>query len=199
MKSTNLIFRRTHLFLGMLLIPWVFIYAFSSFILNHGPQFRQFRPGPDAWTKLWEKDYKTDLPTAQEELRTLAGTILKENGIGGSSYGVRRNGQGAIINAPRFIHPLRITYQASEGKLIAEYRNYSWMEMFLNLHFRAGYGQFGTLQNIWGFLVDLVCLSFLVWVITGLYLWWKIPQTRKWGWVAISAGLLAFVGLVAGL
>jgi hypothetical protein len=199
MKSTNLIFRRTHLFLGMLLIPWMFIYAFSSFMLNHGPYFRQFRPGPDAWTRVWEKDYRVELPAAQEELRTVAGTILNENGLGGSNYGVRRNGQRAIINVPRFLHPMRVTYQGAEGKLLAEQRDYSWMEMFLNLHFRAGYGQPGTLQNLWGFLVDLVCVSFLVWVVTGLYLWWKIPQTRKWGWLAISAGCVSFVAVLLKL
>jgi hypothetical protein len=44
-----------------------------------------------------------------------------------------------------------------------------------------------------------VCVSFLVWTVTGLYLWWKIRQTRAWGWVAISAGILSFIGLLSAL
>ena len=199
MKSLNLIFRRTHLYLGMVLIPWMFVYAFSTLMLNHGPFFRQLRPGPDGWIQLWEKDYEVDLPPTQEELRTWAGTILEEHDFTGGPFGVRRNQQQVLINAPRFIKPIRITYRMAEKKLIATQRETSWVETFLRLHFRAGYGKVGPMQKIWGFIVDLVCVSFLVWVVTGLYLWWKIPQTRRWGWVAIITSILSFLGILLSL
>ena len=73
------------------------------------------------------------------------------------------------------------------------------METFLRLHFRTGHGQVGPIQKVWAFIVDLVCISFLVWVFTGLYLWWKLPQVRAWGWVAIVAGLVSFVGILVSL
>jgi hypothetical protein len=196
MRNLNLVFRRTHLFLGMLLIPWMFIYAASTFMLNHGPAFRSLRPGPDAWIQFWEKDYTAGLPATQPELREWAGEILKANDLWGGPYGVNRNQQRAIINAPRFLKPLRITYRFDDHKLIAEQREPSWVEAFHRLHFRAGYGQVGPMQKVWGFVVDLVCVSFLVWVVTGLYLWWKLPQTRRWGWVAIGAGMVSFFGVL---
>jgi hypothetical protein len=199
MKNTNLIFRRTHLYLGMLLIPWMFVYAFSTFMLNHGTYFRQFRPGPDGWIQLWEKNYQTELPATQPELREWAANVLKEHDLYGGPFGVQGNTQRVLINAPRFIKPLRITYRPGDEWLIAEQRETSWVETFLRLHFRAGYGQVGLLQKVWGFIVDLVCISFLVWIVTGLYLWWKIPQTRAWGWLAIGAGVLSFVGVMISL
>jgi len=199
MKNVNLIFRRTHLYLGLLLIPWMFIYAFSTFMLNHGPFFRQYRPGPDAWIKLWEEDCQTELPPTQPELRAWAGGVLKDHQMYGGPFGVQRNPQRAIINAPRFLKPIRITYRFAERKLIAEQRETSWVESFQRLHFRAGYGQVGAMQKIWAFVVDLVCASFLVWMATGLYLWWKIPQVRVWGWAAMAAGLLSFVGVLVSL
>jgi len=199
MKSVNLIFRRTHLYLGMLLIPWMFIYAFSTFLLNHGPYFRQFRPGPDGWIPMWEMDYQEKLPPTQPELREWAAEILKEHDLYGGPFGVQRNPQRALINVPRFVNAMRITYSFSDQKLTAEQREPSWVETFQRLHFRAGYGQVGPLQKIWGFIVDLVCVSFLVWIGTGLYLWWKIPQVRNWGWVAIGAGLLTFFGVLISL
>jgi len=198
-KNVNLILRRTHLYLGMMLIPWMFIYAFSTFLINHGPYFRQFRPGPDGWIHLWEKEYQTVLPTTQPELRTWAEGVLKEHDLYGGPFGVQRNVQQVVINGPRFIKPVRIRYRLADNQLIAEERETSWVETFLRLHFRAGYGQVGPWQKVWGFVVDVVCVSFLVWVATGLYLWWKIPQVRRWGWVAIIAGVISFVGVMLAL
>ena len=48
MNNTNLIFRRVHLYLGMLLIPWVLIYALSTFTFNHRDWFRGQFNQPDS-------------------------------------------------------------------------------------------------------------------------------------------------------
>jgi hypothetical protein len=65
----------------------------------------------------------------------------------------------------------------------------------LRLHERTGYGQGGFLQYLWGFLVDAFCVATLVWILTGLYLWWKLAGTRRWGFVTLvgGAGTLALL------
>ena len=199
MKNINLLFRRTHLYLGMFLVPWIFVYAFSTFMLNHGPTFRAMRPGPDAWTHLWEKEYTKELPESQGELREWAEAVLAEQGYQPARFGANRNSQRVLMTVQRFVRPVRITYRFNENKLIAERRDGSFVEALLRLHFRAGYGQGSALQWIWGLIVDIVCVSFLIWIITGLYLWWKIPRTRNWGWVALGAGAVTFVGLLVVL
>ena len=199
MKNVNLIFRRTHLYLGMLLIPWVFIYAFSTFIFNHRPTFKSFRGKPSDWVQQWEKDYQVDLPEGQEKLKILAGKILKENGIEEKRYGVRRSGQRLEINMQKFLIPERLVYQGKTGKLTGEKRRVFWAEVFTRLHIRHGWGKHGLLNGLWSFTVDLVCLAFLTWMFTGLYLWWKIPSTRRWGFVALGSGFLSFVLLLMTL
>lgn len=194
--SVNLLFRRTHLYLGMFLLPWVFIYAFSTLLLNHGPAFRQMRPGPEAWSPLWQKAFSRELPESQQQLRGWAGDLLEQEGISRAAYGVQRQADQVVINVPRFLRPVRVTYHLADQTLTAEKRQGSWIEALLRLHFRHGYGQGDVKQWIWGFVVDLVCVSFLVWIFTGLYLWWKIPHTRTWGWVAIAGGLVYFFGLI---
>ncbi len=199
MKNLNLIFRRTHLYLGMVLVPWMFVYAFSAFMLNHGPVFRQLGLGPDAWTLLWEEEYGMKLPSSQKDLRIWARKILEEHDLASGMVGVQRNSERALINAPRFIKPVRVTYLLAEKKLVAEQRGNSWMETFLRLHFRHGYGQGLLMQKVWGVVVDLLCISFFIWVATGLYLWWRIPGTRGWGWTLIGAGIFSFIGLLLSL
>ena len=67
------------------------------------------------------------------------------------------------------------------------------------MHFRTGYGRAGFLSNIWAIAVDLFSLTLLVWVGTGLYLWWKLSSTRRWGWAAIGAGAASFLILLLTL
>jgi len=196
MKSMNLIFRRTHLYLGMFLVPWIFVYAFSTFMLNHGPTFRAMRPPPDAWTQLWEKELQAELPGSQEELRAWAKKLIIAEGLPTAMWGVNRNQERVLITIQRFVQPIRITYRFSDQKLFAEQRKGSLFEAMLRLHFRHGYGQGDPLQWTWGFIIDMVCAAFLIWIITGLYLWWKISHTRNWGWVTIGAGSITFLGLL---
>jgi hypothetical protein len=80
--------------------------------------------------------------------------------------------------------------------LRAEVRKFSWGDMLGRLHVRVGYGQTGVLRTVWAFAVDLFCATTLVWIGTGLYLWWKLPGMRGWGIVTIGAGLAAIVGLL---
>ena len=196
MKNLNLVFRRTHLYLGMLLIPWVFIYAFSTFIFNHGSYFRTFRGEPSDWVKKWEKEYEVDLPQGQQNLRKLGNEILQEHGISNMRYGVRRTGQRLDINVQKFLTPERLVYLGEERKLVAETREFFWAEMFLRLHIRHGWAPQGFLQGLWSLAIDVVCFSILIWMITGIYLWWKIPSTRKWGFLALGSGFLSFLGLL---
>ena len=56
----NLIFRRTHLCLGMFLVPWLFVYTLSTFMVSHGSVFRRMRHPPDAWIPVWEKEYSAE-------------------------------------------------------------------------------------------------------------------------------------------
>ena len=199
MKSVNLIFRRIHLYLGMFLVPWLFVYAFSTFILNHGSVFRKMRPAPDAWNPLWETEYVGELPQGQADLRKWAEELLEEEGISAARFGVNRNAERALITSQRFLKPVRVTYRFADNRLIAEQREGSWVEALLRMHFRTGYGQGDPQQFIWGLFVDVVCVALIVWVGTGLYLWWKIPRTRRWGVVALVGGFVYFAALVAAL
>ncbi|HAV61016.1 MAG TPA: hypothetical protein DCY13_01455 [Verrucomicrobiales bacterium] len=198
MKNWNLIFRRTHLYLGLLLIPWMLVYAVSTLMLNHRGITNALRPADPQWVKVWEKDYRFDMPADDVPLRETAGRILEENGLKGA-YGVNRHGQTLNINLFKFWRPVRLQYQIQQGRLTAEEKKFSFAELMVRMHFRAGYGQPGFLNDLWAVAVDLYCITSLVWVATGLYLWWKISSVRRAGWLTIAAGALTFVILLLTL
>ena len=198
MPNWNLFLRRIHLYLGMLLLPWMLMYAASTVVFNHRG-LSSHGPGVDRqWQRLWEKEYRVEVPTAAEALRETARRVLADQGIKGA-YFVQRQGQRLNINVPSFRQPLRLSYDLDAGRLRAEQRKNSWTEVLLRLHTRTGYGQPGLLNNVWALFVDLYCVTALVWIATGLYLWWKLPSTRGWGWLAIAGGLASIAILLGTL
>lgn len=197
MKSMNLIFRRTHLYLGMLLIPWLLVYGLSTAVFNHQDYFRSFRPPDPQFVPLWEKDYALPEPLRDDNLREVAGRVLADNNLRGA-FGANLQGRRLNINVQNFLEPKRLVYDLDQKKLRAEKKKFSWMEVLIRLHFRAGYNGTGLLANVWPFIVDVFCVTMLIWIITGLYLWWKVRVSRTWGWITIGAGV-ASIGVLLAL
>ena len=198
MKSTNLILRRTHLYLGMLLIPWLLVFGLSTLIFNHPDTFKPLRPADPQFVPLWEKDYTLSEPLRDGNLRDVAQSILDAHALRGA-FGVEQKGRKLNIFVQNFMAPKRLTFDLDQHKLRAEEKKFAWVEVLQRLHFRAGYNGTGPWANVWPLIVDVFCLSMLMWILTGLYLWWKIRVSRAWGWVTIGAGMGTIVVLLAML
>ena len=91
MKNWNLLFRRTHLYLGMSLLPWVTMYGVSTFFLNHSEYFQLRRQAESPFLLLWEKDYAIEVPSGNDGLREVARRILADHNVVGG-FGVQRQG-----------------------------------------------------------------------------------------------------------
>lgn len=198
MKSTNLILRRTHLYLGMLLIPWLLVYGLSTLMFNHGDTFRKFQPADPQFTPLWEKDYTLKTPLTHDNLREVALQLLSDHNLKGAFF-ARQQGQQLNINVQNFLHPTRLTYHLPTHRLKAEKKKFAWVEALQRLHFRAGYNGTGLLGNAWPFIVDVFCITMLLWILTGLYLWWKIRVSRLPGWLTLGGGAATIVALLLTL
>ena len=195
MQNWNLLVRRTHLYLGMLLVPWVVIYALSTVTLNHAETFRPYRNEARLWEKVWEKDYAVDVPNGPKEQGALAAKILATEGID-ARFVANRQGRQFNINLPKFRQPRRLIYDLGEKKLRMERRVPSVVETLVRLHERTGYGRGGFLDNLWAFAVDVFCVTTFAWIATGLYLWWKLEQTRRWGFLALGGGIATIIILL---
>lgn len=198
MKSTNLILRRTHLYLGMLLIPWLMIYGLSTLMFNHGEYFRPLRPADPQFVSLWEKDYTLPHPITDTNLREVVAQLLADNGLQGA-FGAQQKGNVLNITLQNFLQPTKLNYNLVTKKLQAEKKKFAWVEVLQRLHFRAGYNGSSLLANVWSVIVDVFCVTMLIWILTGLYLWWKIRDSRRLGWLTIAGGMLTIALLLATL
>jgi hypothetical protein len=187
--------RRLHLYLGLALLPWFFMYGVSSIPFAHTPFFerRDAARRLPLWTLRAEKTVDMAVPEDPGGLRPLGAALLREAGVTGTSFGTYRQSPTQVnVYAYSFWQSTQLKYYVDQKKLTVEDRRFRWDQFLTGVHGRGGFEQDSLLDRSWSIVVDLVSLSMLIWIASGLYMWWELPGQRRWGWLAIAAGTGSF-------
>jgi len=188
--------RRLHLYLGLALLPWFFMYAISSVPFAHNQFFEQrdAAKGLPLWTLRSEHTVDLPVPEDPAALRRFGAALLERAGIEGTSFGAYRQGPGQVnVYAYSFWSSTQLKYVVEQKKLTVEDRRFRWDHFLTGMHARGGFEQDGVLQTSWSIVVDVVCAGMIVWIASGLYMWWALRGHRKWGGLAILGGVASFV------
>jgi hypothetical protein len=188
--------RRTHLYLGLALLPWLFMYGISSIPFAHNQFFEQrdARKGLPLWTLRAEYRFDVPVPDEAKALRSLGAVLLARAGIENTSFGVYRQSPAQLnVYSYSFWKSTQLKYFVDEKRVTVEDRRFRWEHFLTGMHARGGFEQEGLLQNSWSVIVDVVCLAIVLWVASGVYMWWGLPGSRRWGLLAIVAGCVSFV------
>ena len=179
--------RRLHLYLGALLLLWFFVYAISSAPFAHPRWFEPSSNSEPLWVTRFDRPYELAVPGGAD-LKAIGAQIVRDAGLNGS-FGVYQPNQKQInLYFPNFLKPVRVTYFIDQKRLHTEDRRFRWPQFLQSVHARGGYERDSLLDDAWAVLVDLNCIGLLVWIASGLYMWWKTPGVRGWGWLALAAG-----------
>jgi hypothetical protein len=188
--------RRTHLYLGLALLPWLFMYGISSIPFAHNQFFEQrdARKGLPLWTLRAEYRFDVPVPDEAKALRSLGAVLLARAGIENTSFGVYRQSPTQLnVYSYSFWKSTQLKYFVDEKRVTVEDRRFRWEHFLTGMHARGGFEQEGLLQNSWSVIVDVVCLAIVLWIASGVYMWWGLPGSRRWGLLAIVAGCVSFV------
>jgi hypothetical protein len=170
------------------------MYGVSSIPFSHASAVQRYfddEAVPD-WTVRLEIPYEIEIP-AGNDLRFTGERMLKDAGIEPGAFGAYREGGGRVgVYRYDFWRASRVTYFPDQKRLKAEDRRFRWDHFLTGMHARGGFNQAGVLNDAWAVIVDLVCFSMLIWIVSGLVMWWQVPGHRMWGLVAIAAGVAAF-------
>ena len=188
--------RRTHLYLGLFLVPWILMYGASSFIISHRSWFQSNEP--PRWDLLFEREYRHAIDD-QKPLRAVAAEILRDLNMEGAFWTQRPTPDELRIDRFGFWGSTRLTYLVKEHKLKAEHQRMAWDQALPRMHFRGGFAQSRFWDTFWAVTVDLACLGILLWIASGLIMWWRLAPVRVWGAVALGGGLLSFLLLIWSL
>jgi hypothetical protein len=193
MTSFDKVNRRTHLYLGLFLMPWLLMYGVSSFIIIHQSWF-----GADKQREretLYEKEYHRPIRT-DGDLRAAAQEILRDCNLEGAFWVDKPKPDTLHIDRFSFWDSTSLTYSIKDQKLKVERQRMKLPQGVIRMHFRGGYRQPTFWDQFWGLLVDIACIGIIVWVASGLVMWWRLPRLRSWGAIAVGGGMLSFLLLV---
>ena len=188
--------RRTHLYLGLALLPWFLMYGISSIPFAHSQFFEQCdaAKGLPLWTLRATHTVDVPVPDGPQELRALGTTLLRQADVPATSFGVYRQSPTQVnVYAYSFRRSTQLKYFIDQKRMTVEDRRFRWDHFLTGMHARGGFEQEALLDRSWSVIVDLVCMAIVLWVASGLYMWWGLPGSRTWGWVTIVAGAMVFV------
>jgi hypothetical protein len=188
--------RRVHLYLGLALLPWLFMYGISSVPFAHNGWFEQRdrATGRPLFTLRLERPFDAPVPGDPGGLRQLGQTMLEAAGIHGMSFGAYRQSPTQInVYAYSFWTAIELKYFTDRQVLRADDRRFRWDHFLTGMHARGGFEQESALADSWGVVVDLVQLGILLWIGSGLLMWWELRGHRLWGALAMAGGLATFV------
>jgi len=189
--------RRVHLYLGLALLPWFLMYGVSSVPFAHNQFFerRDAAKGLPLWTLRSTHDVDAAIPDQPEALRAFGATLLRHAGMSAeTTFGAYRQSPTQVnVYVYSFWTSTQVKYYADEKRLTVEDRRFRWDHFLTGMHARGGFEQESLVVRSWSVVVDLVCLAIVVWIASGLYMWWGLPGSRRWGWLAITGGAISFL------
>ena len=110
--------RRVHLYMGMFLLPWFFVYGVSSLPFSHAPYFQAlYNDGVPQWSLRFDRRYDLDvLPDAP--LRHVGARIMKDAGLEGAFGASRPDERQISLYVYTFWTATRVTYFIDQRRLL---------------------------------------------------------------------------------
>lgn len=178
--------RRVHLYTAMTLLTFVVMYFVTGYVLIH----RDLIP-----------ERQSDKETVRLRLSTthivspddLSDHLQEKLGIRGKPAPPRQLKDGRVrIDYFRPGDYSRVTVSAAGDSVVHLRERYDLRRTLIGMHRMHNYGG-SILYLLWVLLYDLASMSLILFGLTGIYMWYKLTQNRKLGWVllAISYGYTA--------
>jgi len=185
--------RRTHMYLALFLTPWILMYALSTIGMNHAGLLVKLHGDVEPpFVRERELSYLKVLPeggTPQETARVILRDLNME---GVHRARMSADGRELIIDRANLISPRRITFRPAESTILIERQLFRGSTLLERIHRRRGYRSDYPLDDAWAASVDLVIIAILIWAASGLWMWWELKATRRWGIVCVGFGVVIF-------
>jgi hypothetical protein len=181
------------MYLGLFLVPWMFMYAASTLVMNHREFVRSFySTETPAMVRERELDFSRTFPSDAPR-EQVAQAILSDLGLDGAHRVSGGNGKPLVIDRQHAFLPRRITWDQGTRRIVIEKQEFRSATFLERMHRRRGYQHPYALEDTWAFSVDLAVVAMVFWSLSGLWLWWELRPTRFWGAVCGGLGLAVFV------
>jgi hypothetical protein len=196
--------RKLHNYLGLYLLLFLCLFSISGLVLNHSN-----------WSaaRFWEARQEA---TTQRGIRApvaggdvaMAADLMRQLGIVGEIGETRRHADGARFEfqvvKPGRVFRVEARLDSARAR-VTEIRLNAWgvvdaLHKFTGVRMgRPEQTRDWVLTRIWSLAMDALALGLVVLVGSGVYLWYRRPETRRAGLVALVAGGVCCAFFLYGL
>lgn len=132
----------------------------------------------------------TTIPSNDQEWNTFA----QQNGIEGRKTRESTNNEGNLIveygHAGGFAR-IDVPKNTSEAKISLSHKKTA--NAIIGIHRQRGYGG-NWIYNLYAFFLDIIGVSLIIFVITGIIMWFKLLKNNKIAWIIFISGFI-YVGV----
>ena len=183
--------RRLHIYVGLFLVLFIWLFSFSGLLLNHGDwKFTSF------WDERKENttERAVSLPAGLDSLEKLK-SILSQLKISGEVNNVRMTSDSVDFSVSYPGHVSNIHADFKKGVGIQKELSYNIWGKIRTLHTFNGANRDHPdvepnwlLTRVWRFSMDAVALGLIFLSFSGWIMWYKIKHNYLWGYLALIAG-----------
>ena len=196
--------RKLHYYLGIYFLFFLWMFALSGLLLNHGGwSFAQFFPN----RKVTIVERTLQAPTSLSDLDQ-ARDLLRQFGVQGeiSLNAARPDPVRLDFNVSRPGHVYQIQADLTQGRAKITHTEYNVWGILRTLHSFVGVSlddsrnqRDWVLTTVWAYSMDAIAAGVIFMVFTGLYMWWGLREKRLLGLLALGLGLAVCGLFVIGL
>jgi hypothetical protein len=188
--------RRVHYYLGLTVLLFLWLFLLTGLLLNHGrwalAQLANERRESRLERSIEPLHGETDLARAKDAMRQLQLT-----GEIDWPPGPQRSGLLSFnVNRPRDASQVQVDVKRNLAA-IQHFENGRWAVFRIFHTFNGsrfndrGSSRDWVLTTVWVLSMDAVAASLIVMVLGSYYMWYRLPNKRRPGLVALAAGFAA--------
>lgn len=202
--SFNVLSRKSHYYLGLYFLFFLWLFTFTGLLLNHGSwTFAEFWPS----RKVSTTTRPIKLPDAGTDFEQ-ASNLMQQLGIFGEIEWPATRLDPTLfefrVNRPG--HNFAVSMLLDQSSASVQHTEVNGWGVLRSLHSFTGV-RIGDarnerdwiLTNVWAFAMDALAVGMVFMVLTGLNLWWGLRAKRTLGALALALGILVCGLLVAGV
>lgn len=194
-KSLNKWNRKIHIYLGLFLLLFIWLFGISGLLLNHHWEFA------NSWEKREVISYDKSIEISEERKKNiLVYEITDQLNLNGSIVNLRYSSDSAYLNFIVSKPGLSYDIQAglNDGKVkIKETKLDQWAIM-RSLHTsrnptlkEQNERYLNVIASIWSFSMDIVSVGLIIICLGGWYLWLQVERKRIYlGLISITGGFI---------
>jgi len=187
--------RKIHIYLGLFLLLFIWLFGLSGLLLNHHWEFA------NSWEKREVISYDKSIEISGERLRhILVNEIMDKISLNGSIVNLRYSTDSAQLNFIAVKPGLRYDIQAglNDGKVMIKETKLDQWAIMRTLHTsrnptleEQNERYPNVIASIWSFSMDIVSVGLIIICFGGWYLWWQVGRKRFYlGLISITGGFI---------